>query len=379
MPTHTAADESQIIEVVHQAREWKAPLEIVAGGTKRNLGRPVVTMGSALDVSGLSGIVSYQPEELILTVKPATPVAQIKAILAQKGQRLGFDPPEWAALLGADDGAGTIGGAISCDAAGPGRILCGGARDHLLGISGINGLGERFKAGGKVVKNVTGFDIPKLVCGAMGTICVLSELTLRVFPKPPRTASFAVRGLSPEDGFSVLRKVWSSPLAASGLCFSKDSAFVRLEGDDEILTAKTRILCDLAPDHEFRNVEDGEIAFAAIGDGSVFLDTPFDVWRVFVPPAQASRAVAVIDSPLWLADWAGGLLWMASLPGSDDVRRSAQECGGYAILMRADDMTRERIAPFEPLDEAHAALTRAVKAAFDPMGLFNPDRMWEGI
>jgi glycolate oxidase FAD binding subunit len=379
MPTHIAATEDEIIEAVQQAREWKAPLEIVAGGTKRNLGRPVVTMGSTLDVSGLTGIVSYEPEELILTAKPGTTVAEISHVLAEKGQRLGFEPPEWGPLLGADGGLGTIGGTISADAAGPSRVQYGAARDQLLGIRGVNGLGEAFKAGGKVVKNVTGFDVPKLVCGAMGTLCVLTEVTLRVFPKPLLSTTLAVRGLSPEDGFALLRKVWTSPLEATGLCFSKDTVLIRLEGEKEPLAAKCATARSLAPAHAFEDIEQGEIAWGAIGDGGVFLDTPFDVWRVFVPPAQAAQVAAQIDSPLWLGDWAGGLLWVATLPGSDAVRAVAKTAGGYAILTRADENTRERIAPFEAEDEARAQLTRSVKAAFDPMGLFNPGRMWDGV
>ncbi len=379
MPTHIAATEDEIIEAVQQAREWQAPLEILAGGTKRNLGRPVVTMGSTLDVSGLSGIVSYEPEELILTAKPGTTVAEITHVLAQRGQRLGFEPPEWGPLLGADGGLGTIGGAISADAAGPARVQYGAARDQLLGIRGVNGLGEAFKAGGKVVKNVTGFDVPKLVCGAMGTLCVLTEVTLRVYPKPPLSTTLAVRGLAPEEGFALLRKVWSSPLEATGLCFSKDTALIRLEGEEEPLAAKCAMARALSPAHMFAEIEQGEIAWAAIGDGGVFLDTPFDVWRVFVPPAQAAQVAAQIDSPLWLGDWAGGLLWVATLPGSDTVRGIAKAAGGYALLTRAEEDTRERIAPFEAEDDARAQLTRAVKAAFDPMGLFNPGRTWDGV
>ncbi len=379
MPTHIAATEDEIVEAVQQAREWQAPLEIVAGGTKRNLGRPVVTMGSTVDVSGLTGIVSYEPEELILTAKPGTTVAEITHVLAEKGQRLGFEPPEWGPLLGADGGLGTIGGAISADAAGSARVQYGAARDQLLGIRGVNGLGEAFKAGGKVVKNVTGFDVPKLVCGAMGTLCVLTEVTLRVFPKPPLSTTLAVRGLSPEDGFALLRKVWASPQEATGLCFSKDTALIRLEGEKEPLAAKCAMVRALAPALTFEDIEQGEIAWSAIGDGGVFLDTPFDVWRIFVPPAQAAQVAAQIDSPLWLGDWAGGLLWVATLPRSDAVRTIAKAAGGYAILTRADEDTRERIAPFESEDEARAQLTRAVKAAFDPMGLFNPGRMWDGV
>jgi glycolate oxidase FAD binding subunit len=363
---------------VMQAREWQSPLEIVGAGTKQSFGRAVVTMGSVLNVSGLSGIVSYQPEELILTALPGTPVAEIEAALAEKGQRLGFDPPDWGPLLGREPGAGTIGGAISCDANGPARVRCGAVRDHLLGLRAVNGLGEAFKAGGKVVKNVTGFDVPKLVCGAMGTLCVLTEVTLRVFPRPPLSATLVVRNLAAEDGFALLRKVWSSPLDATGLAFSHGNALIRIEGEKDPLAEKCAALRTLIG-AEAVEVPEGELAFRALANGDAFDDTPFDVWRVFVPPASAAAVAAAIDSPLWLADWAGGLLWLGTLPGSDTVRAVVNRFGGHCTLLRADEETRERLAVFEPQDETRLEITRAVKAAFDPMGLFNPGRMWPEI
>ena len=380
MPTHIASSETDVIEAVHTAREWQSPLEIVAGGTKRNYGRSVVTMGTVLDVSGLRGIIAYEPEELILTAAPGTPVAEIEAVLAEKGQRLGFDPPDWRGLLDPEhDGFGTIGGAISADASGPARVRYGAARDHLLGIRGVNGFGEAFRAGGKVVKNVTGFDIPKLACGAMGTLCVLTEVTLRVFPKPPLSATLAVRGLSPEDGFALLRRVWSSPLEATGLVFSKDTALMRLEGEKEPLAEKCAMLRTLLGEHAIGEIPEGDVAFKAVGDGGIFDDMPLDVWRVFLPPASAAAAAAELDSPLWLGDWAGGLLWVAALPGSDTVRAAAHKHGGHAILTRAQEETRERLDVFEPQDAVRAAVTGAVKAAFDPLHLFNPGRMWDGV
>ncbi len=377
MPTHTASTENEIVEAVQTARDWKSPLEIRGAGSKQAFGRAVVTMGSVLDVSGLKGIISYEPEELILTCAPGTPVVEIEAALAEKGQRLGFEPPDWGPLLGADGGLGTIGGAISADANGPARLRCGAVRDHLLGFRGVSGFGEAFKAGGKVVKNVTGFDLPKLVCGAFGTLAVLTEVTLRVFPKPPLSATIVVRGLSAEDGFALLRKVWSSPLDATGLSFSNGNALIRLEGEKEPLAEKCALLRTLIGARDAQEIEHGDIAFRAIGSGEMFADTPYDVWRAFVPPASAAAVAAEIDAPLWLGDWAGGLLWLGTLPGSDGVREIVRRHGGHCVLLRAEEETRERVAVFEPEEPARAALTRAVKAAFDPLGLFNPGRMWD--
>jgi glycolate oxidase FAD binding subunit len=198
-----AASEAEVVDIVRDARVRRTSLEIVGGGTRRAFGRPVAC-DAVLNVSPLSGIVTYEPEELILTVKPGTPLTEIDALLAAKGQRLGFDPHDWSALLGST-GASTIGGAISCNADGSAAVRYGRARDHLLGFRAVNGFGEAYKAGGRVVKNVTGFDIPKLMCGAMGTLGVLTELTFRVFPKAP--AQIFAASLSLDDGLAVLRKV----------------------------------------------------------------------------------------------------------------------------------------------------------------------------
>jgi len=379
MPTHVVSSESEIVDAVMTAREWTSPLEIVAGGSKRNFGRAVVTMGSVLDVSGVKGIVAYEPEELIITAAPGTPLDEIEAALAQKGQRLGFEPADWGPLLGEPAGLGTIGGAICADVCGPARLRYGAMRDSLLGFRGVNGFGEAFKAGGKVVKNVTGFDVPKLVCGAFGTLCVLTEVTLRVFPRPPLSTILRVSELMPEDGFALLRRLWSSPLEATGLSFSHGNVLVRFEGEKEPLAEKCAAARALIGARDVEDVEQGEIAFRAIGSGEIFVDEPYDVWRVFVPPAAAAQVAAQIDSPLWLADWAGGLLWVGALPGSDVVRAAAAKAGGYATLLRASEETRERVAVFEPEDAARAALTKSVKAAFDPLGLFNPGRMWDGV
>lgn len=281
---HTEAD---VIDAVRAARERRRTLEIVGGGTRRNFGRPV-QCDDVLSLSGLSGIVSYEPEELIVTVKPGTPLAELESALAAKSQRLGFEPKDWRALLGSQ-GTSTIGGAISANANGPAAIRFGRARDHLLGFRAVNGFGEAYKGGGKVVKNVTGFDLPKLMCGAMGTLGPLTELTFRVFPKHAEKIFVTA---SVDD--AVLRKVAASPLEATALIHSNGKAYVRLEGA---------------------------------------LDEKMAMLRGF-----------------------GDFAEVEGLPGPELPE-----------------------TPFPPEPPARAALTRAVKAAFDPLWLFNPGRMYAGI
>lgn len=372
----SVASETDIVEAVHEARATRTPLEIIGAGSKRGLGRPNEASLVALDVASLSGIVTYEPEELIITVLPGTRIAEIDAVLAAKGQRLGFDPPDWGPLFGAaPPGIGTIGGAISTDASGSARVRYGAVRDQLLGIRAVNGFGDAFKAGGKVVKNVTGFDIPKLVCGAFGTLCVLTEVTLRVFPRASRSQTLAVRDMEPREGFALLRKIWASPLEATGLAYSVGSVFVRLEGEDQPLAEKMSILKSLCGHHIPDSVDD---VFGSIGDGTAFLNSHDNVWRLSVPPSWAAVAIEQIHPTLWVGDCAGGVLWLAS-NDHQLVRSVAREAAGHATLVRADNSTRALIDVFEAEDPARSQLTRSVKAAFDPLGLFNPGRMWDGV
>ena len=282
-----ANSEAEVVDAVRAAREHRRTLEIVSGGTRRSFGCPT-HCDDILNLSALNGIVNYEPEELILTVKPGTPLDEIERTLTAKNQRLGFEPQDWRALLGSK-GTPTIGGAISANANGPAALRFGRARDHLLGFRAVNGFGEAYKAGGRVVKNVTGFDLPKLMCGAMGTLGPLIELTFRVFPKSAAKIFTMVC-----DSDAVLRKVAASPLEATALIYSEGKAYVRLDG---ALDEKIAMLHDL-----------GDFVEAEALPGPVLPATPF-------PPEPPARA----------------------------------------------------------------ALTRSVKAAFDPLGLFNPGRMYEGV
>jgi glycolate oxidase FAD binding subunit len=390
-----AANEAEIVEAVRAARASKSPFEIVGGGTKRDLGRPRNASGQTLVLSSLRGIVTYDPEELIITVKPGTPVAEVVAALASRNQRLGFDPPDWNRLLGTS-GEATLGGAISADASGSARVRYGAARDQLLGFRAVNGLGEAFKAGGRVVKNVTGFDIPKLVCGAFGTLCVLTEVTLRIFPKPQRSLVLALRDMAAGEALSVLRDIWSSGLEPTGLAYisegttlpsldetGRGAAFVRIEGAETPLLEKATMLRAMLKGRASQVSEGSNQAFDDVSSGAAFRSESLDVWRAFVPPAAAERAVVSTRPSRWIADWAGGLLWLGfdtHDPGAAERLTAAMQAeGGHAQLMRAGSEARSATFLLPAVDGEHLALARAVKAAFDPLGLFNPGRVYEGI
>ena len=382
------SSESEILDFVRTARADRAPFEIIAGGTRRGAGKPMASAAGkalqVLDVFGVSGIVDYQPEELIVTARPGTLLTELKAALAQKNQCLGFDPVDWVLFGGAQ---GTLGGAVSADASGAGRLRHGPARDSLLGFRAVNGFGQAFRGGSKVVKNVTGFDLPKLVCGAFGTLMVLSELTFRVYPRPSARATLMLRDLAPDAGFAALRRIWQSALEPSGLAYipgtanfpdlgevGQGAALIRFEAAAKPLSEKLAAARLLVGDGE--EIEQGEAVFTCVGEGTLFRNSELDVWRVTVPPSEAARIAAAITSPLWLGDWAGGLLWIgARAEDAPRIRSLAAEAGGHAMLLRAPAARRAALGLHAPPPPALAAISNAVRAAFDPLGLFNPGRL----
>ena len=378
----SVTSESQIVDFVRAARADRAPFEIVAGGTRRAVGRPLGALPQ-LYVSGLSGIIKYEPEELILTAAPSTPLSEINAVLATKGQRLGFDPADWSRLLNSN-GVATLAGAVSCDASGSGRLRHGGARDSLLGFAAVNGLGEAFRGGSKVVKNVTGFDLPKLVCGAHGTLVVLTELTFRVYPKPEFSVTLCLSDVTPEAGFAALRKIALSALEPAGLAYlpasmmndvGQGAALIRLEGAAQPLEEKVAMAHGLLGNAMHR-VETGVELFAGIGCGEPFADIPGDIWRVFVAPSDAPHVVKELNAAHWLGDLAGGLIWLAApLSDAARIRSLAAAHHGQAMLLRASAESRATHGLFASQPPALAALAKSVKAAFDPLGLFNPGRL----
>ena len=375
-----AGNLSQVMDFVRAARAGKTPFEIVAGGTRRNVGKPLADL-PLLDVSGLSGILKYEPEELIITAAPATPLAEIIAVLGEKHQRLGFDPADWSGLL-KSNGVATLAGAASSDASGSGKLRHGGPRDSLLGFQGVNGLGESFRGGSKVVKNVTGFDLPKLMCGAYGTLSVLTEMTFRVYPKPQNAAVLCLSDVTPEVGFAHLRKIALSALEPAGLAYlpasmmadvGQGAALIKLEGAATPLEEKIAMAHGLLSQPMQRI---GGDPFPAIGCGEKFADLPGDVWRVMIAPSDAPRVAKELGAAHWLGDWAGGVIWLAAPPSqAAHIRKVAANAKGQAMLLRASAESRVLHGLYAAQPQALAALNRAVKAAFDPLSLFNPGRL----
>jgi len=399
------ADAADLAAMVARASLEKHTLRIVAGRSKQDFGRPLQT-SHILDVSGLAGIRDYEPAELFLTAQAATPIAQIEALLDRHNQMLAFEPPNWGALL-RSDGAATLGGTIACNSAGPRRVRSGAARDHFLGFSAVDGRGDIWKAGGKVVKNVTGYDMCKLQAGAFGTLSVLLEATLRVLPKPETSATLMIAGLSEPDAIRILAAALNSPHEVSaaahlpaqvaarsgiGAEFGNGQSItaLRVEGPQPSVKYRAGALAETCGAGPFLDHAATGLLWAEIGAVQPLLaSTGTLVWRVCTVPSAAPALLHGVRNSIAGAkgfyDWGGGLLWLEipadAMPdaGAAAIRAAIGDAGGHATLIRAPAELRTKIPVFQPLAAPLEALTRRVKNGFDPNGILNPGRMQQGI
>lgn len=400
----TTADQAR--EIVHWAAAEGVPLEVVGGGTKRGFGRPVQVDGT-LDVSGLAGIRVYEPEELVLSAEPGTPIAEIEAALAGHGQMLAFDPPDLGPLLGEPAGRGTLGGIVATNLSGPRRIRAGAVRDHILGVEGISGRGDGFKAGGRVMKNVTGYDIPKLMTGSLGTLAVLTHVTVKVLPLPAETRTVVLSGLDDAAAIAALSEALQSPYEITGAAHLPAPVAARMEAQGlGGGTAATLLRVDGFPASvEFRcqwltaqfagrgdpRVIDGDAGarlWSQVRDVGPFAAQGDDrhVWRLSVAPGEAAgvarRIAAALDADYFF-DWGGGLIWLAVPPADDGsaavIRGAIDGIGGQATLVRAPAPVRSAVAVFQPMPGPLSALTARVKDSFDPRRILNPGRLQADI
>ncbi len=396
---------AQVLEAVRWAVAEEQPLEIVGTGTKRGLGRPVQA-AHTLDLSGLSGVVSYEPEELLLTVLPGTPMAEVTALLAGRGQEFAFEAPDHGPLLGLPGGGGTVGGVVSAGLAGPRRFKAGSARDHVLGLHAVSGRGESFKAGGKVVKNVTGYDLPKLLTGAYGTLGVLTELTIKVLPGPETARTLVLAGVAAADGIALMAAALGSSAEVSGAAWVPENlafpglpdrtpcAVLRLEGPAVSVAARMthlRAMLDGRAAQAELAGEESAALWRAIRDVTPFAEDPDRlVWKLSVPPAEGARVLdrllSACPGAKAFLDQGGGWIWL-SLPAGDALAGAVRGAilapegfggGGHATLVRAPEAVRASVPVFQPQPAGLAALSARIKAQFDPKGVLNPGRMTAG-
>lgn len=395
MMIHTPTTEAQACAVVASLVEGATPLSIRGGGTRAGLGRPAQAQ-STLVATGLTGITLYEPAEMVISARAGTPLAEVERTLADRGQMLPFEPMDHRSLFGTE-GEPTIGAVAAANISGPRRINAGAARDSLIGVRMINGRGELVKSGGRVMKNVTGLDLVKLVAGSMGTLGFLTEVTFRVLPRPERIVTLVWRGLSDEGAVALLSSALGSPFEPfaaahlpAGIGAEQARTLLRLENFADSVAYRGAELRRLLSGHGEPETVEGEASVALwrdVRDATFFAGTEEAVWRLSLKPGDGPKAAAAIGRVLpqarWFYDWGGGLVWLALPPGADAgapaIRTALLPLGGHATLVRAPDAVRAAVPVFQPLAEPLMRVSAGIKSSFDPQGLFEPGRIYAGV
>lgn len=392
---HIPTTEAQACAVVASIVAARVPLAIRGGGTRTGFGRPDNAV-STLSSAGLTGITLYEPAEMVIGARAGTPLRLIEESLAERGQMLPFEPMDHRALLGTE-GEPTIGAVAAGNISGPRRINAGAARDSLIGVRLVNGRGEVVKSGGRVMKNVTGLDLVKLVAGSFGTLGFLTEVTFRVLPRPERVVTLLWEGLSDEAAVTLLSAALGSPfepMAAAhlpaGIGADEARTLLRLENFSASVGYRAAELARLLKAHGRPELIEGrasETLWREVRDAAVFAGTQEAVWRLSLAPGHGPKATAAIARAVpgarWFYDWGGGLVWLA-VPAEGDagaaaIRAALKPLGGHATLVRAPDAVRASVPVFEPLAEPLMRVTAGIKKSFDPEGVFEPGRMYAGV
>ncbi|MGY3586036.1 glycolate oxidase FAD binding subunit [Bradyrhizobium sp. USDA 4341] len=409
METLKVRDVQDVEEVVRAAVASEQPLEVIGHGSKRAVGHPMAT-NAVLDVSVLNAVSSYEPNELIITVQAGAPLADVQSLIDAKNQQFAFEPMDMSVLLGSA-GAGTIGGMIGAGLAGPRRIKAGGARDHLLGAHAVSGFGDSFKTGGRVVKNVTGYDLCKLLTGSWGTLAVMTEVTLKVMPKPEAERTLVLRGLDDVTANKAMTAALGSPFDVSGAAHLPGSALrsgtgafaglagsgqpvtlVRLEGISASAAHRAASLSQTLSSYgtvDSLTDDASALIWSALRDVVPFAANgtlgAWPVWRIVCPPASGGalgQALSRATGGDVIYDWGGGLIWAAVPPNADAqaalVRGQVEPIGGHATLIRATEDVRRAVDVFQPQPTGLAALGERVRASFDPRSVLNRGRMIRG-
>ena len=390
----------QVRDAIAWAVAQETPLEVLGGGSKRAIGRPG-NAGHTLDLSALRGITLYEAEELVLSAGPGTPIAEIDAALGEFNQELAFEPPDYGPLLGQAAGAGTLGGVIAANLAGPRRIKAGAARDHFLGFAAVSGRGEAFKSGGRVVKNVTGYDLCKVLAGSWGTLGAMTQVTVKVLPAAPKLRTVLILGCDGHQATAAMTGALQSPYEVSGAAFLPAASAarsgvdyvcraaasviaIRIEGPDQSVeyrcAALRAALAEFGPTEELHG-HNSAAFWREVRDVLPFAGDTRIVWKISVPPSDGARVADSLDGDAFL-DWGGGLIWLAvdAADGAHQaVRTAIAGCGGHATLIRAPAELRAASAVFQPEEPGLARVSAGLKASFDPRGVLNPCRIYAGV
>lgn len=401
-------DEKDVVEVVAAAISNGTPVDVQGGATRNGLGRP--SSGEIrLSLSGCSGITLYEPSELVMSVRAGTPLHAVRDQLAQYGQELAFEPICHAELYGSQAEAQTMGGLFAVNASGPRRIKAGAARDHLLGFRAVNGRGETFKSGGRVMKNVTGYDMSKLMAGSFGTLGVLTELTFKVLPRPATEQTVLAIGLDDATAVREMTRITGLSLEVSSLAHLPSGVALpdgcdraglagqaltclRIEGPEGSTAERCQSLRNelgpIASRCETFGWSESRELWTHVRDVKPLAATGRTLWRISTAPAQGAALVVALKArgskiAGHYYDWAGGLIWLA-LETEDAadallLREETDRLGGHATLIRASRDLRAQVPVFHPQSRALADLTARVRRSFDPTLILNRGRLREDL
>ncbi|MBF9028883.1 FAD-binding protein [Rhodobacterales bacterium HKCCE3408] len=357
-------------ELAHMIREAGGPLAVRGGGT-----RSPGASGEALSTAGLRGVTLYEPGALTIVARAGTPLSEIRDTLAAHGQHLPFEPPEMGGLLGGS-GTSTIGGVVATNASGPRRIQAGACRDSLIGVRFVDGTGAVVKNGGRVMKNVTGYDLAKLMAGSHGTLGVLTEVSFKVLPAPAVEAGLVIEGLDDASAQKAMAAALGSPFEVTGAAHlpgDTPRTLLRIGGLADSVAYRSGRLKDLmAPFGPVTIVTDADAVaddWRRIRDVAPFAGRTGDVWRISVRPSDGPQVAGRSGGDVFY-DWGGGLIW-ALVPEGTDLRAAIGDIRGHATLIRASADTRDRLGTFHPEPAGVATLTAGLRAKFDPRGILN--------
>ena len=396
MTSYAPANEQEAAAIVAQAAGRSEPLRLVGGGTKAALGRPPQDEAT-LSAAGLTGITLYEPAEMVVAARAGTPLAEVEALLAERGQMLPFEPMDHRPLL-ASTGEPSFGAVAAANNSGPRRINAGAARDSLIGVRFVNGRGQPIKSGGRVMKNVTGLDLVKLMAGSWGTLGLLTEVTFKVLPKQEQTSTLVLPGLDDTAAGEALCAALGSPFELTGAAHlpagiggPEARTLMRVEGFAKSVAyrlGELRRLLRRYGEPRIVEGEEGAALWRAVRDATPLAEPrEAAIWRISTAPTRGPAVTAAIAAgrpARWFYDWGGGLIWLAT-EASDDagaatIRAAVKAAGsGHATLVRAPDALRAATPVFEPLPEPLMRITAGIKAAHDPAGIFNPGRIYAGV
>ncbi len=396
-------NEKEISEIIKECYKKNIPLEILGLGTKKNIGRNF-QFEKTLDLSEYSGIIEYKPEELYIKVKSGTPIRQIRDELAKNNQHLAFEPIDFGLLFSGKNNEGTIGGVMSCNFSGPRRFKAGSVRDHILGFKGVNGKGEIIKSGGTVVKNVTGYDLSKILSGAFGTLAVLSEIAIKVLPKPESNKTLVIDNPHLKKGLEYLNLSLSSSSDPSGavfypenfrsrftlnnLTFSGPITAIRMEGSsssiDHRINKLTKELKIANDEIAILSQEQSNIFWEDTRNLKVFSELKKNLIRVVVPSSETFEFLNKMKSfeAKYFVDWGGGLIWLQldkiSSKILNEIRMIVKKISGYLTVIKIEDSLKASVDIFT-IDPKKHEISERIKKSFDPKRILNPGKMYVGI